>query len=390
MWRGKRSLEQTSDPSFHTTKKTRTNNSLVPIATERDTKISMDDYSNFIARTFIVTREAQQTKGACNKKLFLSIPKMISEFTCHFRKQQLVFRLTDRPPSCGVNGVVLFYQAVPASSTTTTTTTTTATTIHRLCVKHTVDMAEAAVVQRFESTGVACGQVQARLIYQAENGRDYYTRNSEREEVYAFAMPVYTGTLSDFTGQNTRLDRDTICRIIKELHQHLLCLQDLDGPMLCYMDIKPDNILYKLANENDTSSIIVTVGDLGSDSKSTLSCPVARNPRRPRCTSSRERACMKFHLIILSANLLLPEQDFKALDWVNYAYFPINYFKTHQHGYWKTIQRGKEKKEGRGEGKEEEVLVSSPPIIIQNRILAGATSFINNNFHSLRDILVPL
>ena len=332
-----------------------------------ETGFSIHHCKNFTvtADKLIDTKTIQQLTDDC-KETTMAIPQIISEFTCLFREHLLTFRLTDRAPSCGSNGAVLFYEATSPSSTIR----------HKLCVKHTIDDEEAGLVQKLDSTKLKCGQVPAKSIL-TENKDNHYSVYSWEDKVYAFAMPVYTGTLSDFTEKNKRLNETTIYRVIRNISDQLTCLYR-EG-QLCYMDIKPDNILYDLAEENNTDSIVVTVADLGSDGISSKYCPLAsrRNPRRPGCSNPQEFACMKFNLIVLLAELLKSDEYLDQQEWILYAHYNDYYFQQYHLGYWELRQRGItwEEKDRR----------------IRNHILKQATAFAKNeNFSSLQDVLLPL
>jgi len=230
------------------------------------------------------------------------------------------------------------------------------------------------MVQKLDSTKLKCGQVPAKIIL-TKNRDDHYVINSWEEKVYAFAMPVYTGTLSDFTKKNKRLSEKTIHRVIRNISDQLTCLYR--EVKLCYMDIKPDNILYDLAEENKTDSIVVTVADLGSDGVSSNYCPLAstQKPRRPGCSNPQEFACMPFNLIVLLAELLLSDEDLDQQEWITYAHYNDYYFQQYHPGYWDILQRGQT-----WEQKDQE---------IRNHILEQATTFAKK-FSSLKDVLLPL
>lgn len=330
-----------------------------------ETGFSIHHCKNFTvtANNLIDTKRIRQLTGDC-KETTIAIPQIIEKFTCLFLDHPLTFRLTDRAPICGNNGAVLFYEARPSSSTIR----------HKLCVKHTIDDGEAKMVQKLDSTDIKCGQVPAKIILK-ENRDDHYSINSRGNKVYAFAMPVYTGTLTDFTKKNKRLSQTTICRIIRNISNQLTCLYDKGK--LCYMDIKPDNILYDLAEGNETDSIVVTVADLGSDGISSKYCPLAsrRDPRRPGCSNTQEFACMKFNLIVLLAELLLSDEDLYQQEWLLYANYNDYYLKRYHRRYWDIRDSGLESK--------------SLEHKIRNDRLKEATAFAKK-FPSLEDVLLPL
>jgi len=249
---------------------------------------------------------------------FNSLP-IVREFMCAetLQNRLLHFKLDHRKKfKRGSYGVVCFYISTETNNDGT---------YWHLCIKHTHDKNEIKMINSFEEGEVKCGQVEAKLLQY--NGNDHYTKHTYKKKVngvkktltkrfYAYVMPDFPRTLKDFVGQ--QFTKETIVKIIKSLNDQLKCLRRNN---LCYMDIKPENILSYEREPGNNNSIEVVLGDIGSNNKSTLYCPMAADPRHPTCKNG-EIGCAAFSLTVLAAQLLLSKIEFEnreAYPWINYA-----------------------------------------------------------------------
>ncbi len=89
--------------------------------------------------------------------------------------------------------------------------------------------------------------------------------------LFLFLSKTYDGSLSDFTKKVNLLDKKKVQNIIVQVKDQLICLRKKYN--MCYMDIKPGNILYLYPGGNDDrKNIEVALGDLGSDGMTAFRC----------------------------------------------------------------------------------------------------------------------
>ena len=331
------------------------------------TLFSLHACTNFRVRKTSYTHKNDLKYSKCLfSRLLPHVPKLIYEFTCIFRGEKLLFRRTTEKFKCGVHGIVAYYK------TTYETQTRTLSPEYKLCVKHTTDRTDVAVVRRLNDGKDSCGQVPAKIIKSFDGTKEYYFENNLQRErqVYGYAMPAYTGSLLDFVGQGKKLKKSTAVRVIRDLYVQLTCLRE--EKELCYMDIKPANILYVLSDVDDTDTIIVTVADLGSENKSSYHCPFSEKPQHPNCNNPKNpeaRFCLEYNLIILLASLFYSEKKFYKEPWLLLSQNPHRFFSTYP------------------QPRREHQAVRSKRL--RNQAKRGAEKLIHNDFSELADILLP-
>jgi serine/threonine protein kinase len=270
---------------------------------------SLDAFSNFSITYF------KKTGGM---KEFNHLP-IVRTFTCvkTIQRRELTFTInSEKGYKHGSYGVVCFYDSKEQYDGKSLT----------LCIKHTRGKDEIDIIKRFEEGKVRCGQVEAKPI--PYKGQDHYvehtfnrpTRTGAKKSVralfYAYVMPAFPNILKDYRG---KCSKQTIVRIIKSLNNQLKCFRKNN---LCYMDIKPENILARERIQGDSNSIEVFFCDIGSNNKSTFHCPMAAKPRHPRCDNG-EIVCAAFSLTVLAAQLHLSRLDIKNREtypWIHYAF----------------------------------------------------------------------
>jgi len=288
------------------------------------------------------------------------IPTLISKFYCTFESKKLLFVKNRRGMRFGNHGIVAYYETNTNPK-------------YKLCVKHTTDKKDFEVVRRLQTHNVLCGQVPARIIKNNTGyDNDYYHINGENHPVYAYAMPTYEGTLERFVYANDkdRLTKETLENIIINLHRQLKCLQRHKKVKLCYMDIKPANILFYLDQPGDNTSIQVTLGDLGSENVSSYHCPFASNTRYPDCKEAKEQYCIEYNLIVMLVSLYYkPEDLLQKCGWVLYSGRPKEYVKLNP--------------QTRGES------TAAYFERIRRQVIEGAAGFVRQHFENLESILLP-
>lgn len=295
------------------------------------------------------------------QRLRKSVPSIIAQFHCMFEDEKLLFINSSQTMRYGTYGIVAYYKAKSVPT-------------YVLCVKHTADIRDFRAVQRFQKHKVLCGQVPATIINSGSNSY-YHTvqqRNGKKHNVYAYAMPVYEGTLQSFvnsTQDGNRLSEETLEKIIVSLHKQLKCLQNHEDAPLCYMDIKPANILYKLDRRGDNTSIQVTLGDLGSENVSTYHCPFSINTQFPDCKVDKEQYCIEYNLIIMLATLYYKPKDLKECKWTLYSQNPQRYKNSNPQKINESI-KGYFKR-------------------IRNQVIKDAEGFVERHFINLEGILLP-
>ena len=146
-------------------------------------------------------------------------------------------------------------------------------------------------------------------------------RRSGSVYMHLIAMPTYTGDLEEFCEHenNPRLSVDTISRIVLDVKAQLDCLLKHD---MCYMDIKPENILYSLREKNDVQSLRVVLCDVNDTELSTFNCPFSAMPKYPTCTGESKH-CQNFNLCMLALllHMGIATSDELAAFWVEEDFY---------------------------------------------------------------------
>jgi len=188
----------------------------------------------------------------------------------------------DRTYNTGGNGFVVHYKSRSVSGV-----------IH-FTIKYTIDNEEEKTISKINRTDGSepCGQIKIKRI-----GRFHNTLKSTT--LFLFLSKTYDGSLSDFTEKANLLDKREIQNIIVQIKDQLICLREKHN--ICYMDIKPGNILYLYPDgNNDRKNIEVALGDLGSDGMTTFTCVSSEDNRTyqfGRCDSTELLSdCQKYTL----------------------------------------------------------------------------------------------
>ncbi len=160
----------------------------------------------------------------------------------------------DREHGGGGYGLVVHYESVSDRDT-----------VH-FSIKYSNDVKEFKTVSKINRMdgGESCGQIKVKSISRPDNP-------SKNDTLYLFLSKTYDGNLMDFTSNKTLLDKKKVQNIIVQVRDQVICLKKNYG--MCYMDIKPQNILYLYPGGNDDKeNIEVALGDLGSDGITTFRC----------------------------------------------------------------------------------------------------------------------
>jgi len=210
---------------------------------------------------------------------------------------------TDKKQNHGSYGLVVHYESKNFPVT-----------LH-FSIKYTGDHKEFAMVSKINRMreGEPCGQIKIKSI----DLPHYPTRD---RSLYLFLSKTYEGSLDDFTDEDRRLDKKKIPDIILQVRDQLICLRKKYS--MCYMDIKPGNILYLYPGGNgDQKNIEVALGDLGSDGISTYSCVSSENNTTYRNGSCRGTEllsdCQKY---TLSLTYLFLRDGYK--NWIGITMSP--------------------------------------------------------------------
>jgi chemotaxis protein histidine kinase CheA len=161
----------------------------------------------------------------------------------------------NRTYSAGSNGLVVHYESQNDPVT--------------ICfsIKYTDDDGEEKIISKINRTQLdgskPCGQIKIKNIRRSHHPLSNGT-------LYLFLSKTYEGDLRDFTDEDKRLDKKRVQNIIIEVRNQLICLKKKHD--MCYMDIKPDNILYLYPDKSNREIIEVALGDLGSDGISSYKC----------------------------------------------------------------------------------------------------------------------
>jgi hypothetical protein len=167
----------------------------------------------------------------------------------------------DRTYNIGGNGFVVHYKSMNIHGV-----------IH-FSIKYTSDDEEEKTISKINRTGGSepCGQIKIKGI-----GRFHNQLTSK--PLFLFLSKTYDGSLSDFTEKANLLDNSEVQNIIVQVKDQLICLRKKYN--MCYMDIKPGNILYLYpGRNNDRKNIEVALGDLGSDGMTTFMCVSSEDNR---------------------------------------------------------------------------------------------------------------
>jgi len=171
-------------------------------------------------------------------------------------------------------------------------------------VKYTSDDREFGLVKEMEGgESVNCGQIKCRTMtpesVHATTSTTRQVRVKDSTPIYLIAMETADGELGDYCSHDhaSVLDVESIGRVIRSLYEQVACLQKHG---LCYTDIKPQNVLYTLADKKNKQSLRVLLGDMGSmGGICSFVCPFSQETLYPDC-SGDGRFCQSFRLCVLA------------------------------------------------------------------------------------------
>jgi len=252
----------------------------------------------------------------CQKAQIRHLLPIVSAFECIRGETKRKFVLVD-PISykCGTHGMVVQYVSESADAA-----------VERqfVSVKHAYEVVELLMtMERERGDGLHCGQILCRSMVPNKVSAAIYppiARRSGSVYMHLVAMPTLTGDLDEFCAHanNPKLSVETISRIVLEVKAQLDCLLKHG---VCYMDIKPQNILYALREKNDVQSLRVVLCDVNDNVNdtpiSTINCPFSAMPNYPTCTGESKQ-CQNFNLCMLALQLhmgIATSEEFAAF-WV--------------------------------------------------------------------------
>jgi hypothetical protein len=157
-------------------------------------------------------------------------------------------------------------------------------TIH-FSIKFSSNPQEYAMISRINRMKVdkPCGQIKGKVMR--------HVNDRISEPLFLFLSKTYEGTLHEFMDEKNRLDKKKVQHIILQVRDQLICLRKKYN--MCYMDIKPENILYLYPDgHDDKKNIEVVLGDLGSEGISTYNCVSSETN-----TTYQEGACKGTELL---------------------------------------------------------------------------------------------
>jgi len=226
--------------------------------------------------------------------------------------------------NCGSNGMVVHYISDSEDPRGDR---------QRVSIKHTYVLDELRMtMQQERSGGRHCGHILCRSMVPNKVSVAMYpptARRSGSVYMHLIAMPTYTGDLEDFCEHENDplLSVDTISRIVLDVKAQLDCLLKHD---MCYMDIKPQNVLYVLQDKTDVQSLRVVLCDVNMMEVSSFNCPFSAEPNFPVCAGMSIH-CQNFNLCMLALLLHMgtsPTRNRTATFWVQsdmYEQFPRSY-----------------------------------------------------------------
>ncbi len=117
-------------------------------------------------------------------------------------------------------------------------------------------------IRRFRPDG--CNQIRLRKVHTHQQGGSSQT--------FYFAMPLMDGDLGQLL-REFNLTRQVKFQVLEEIRQQVVCLLEITG--IPYMDLKPENVMYRRLNSGE---LCVSVSDLGSLLQLKGQCPKTTFP----------------------------------------------------------------------------------------------------------------